>query len=122
VLLSLLKDWLELLDESFELELDVLSELGVSSLLVLEESNELELEEYSCELELGDPKLLEEDSLASVELLLLDESFELEELDSVESEIEVRLDSEVGLDELDEDIPPIDKLDSLEELYSIAGL
>lgn len=94
----------------------------MSSLLVLDESIELELVEYSHELSLksGDMLLLDE-SLTSVELLLLDESKELVELDSVESDCEVRLESDTELDELVDDSPPRDSLDSLDELNSVDG-
>jgi len=65
--------------------------------------------------------LLLDDSLASVELLELEESLELEELDKLELEREVKLDSDNELNELEEESPPIDSLDSLEELNSTAG-
>jgi hypothetical protein len=78
--------------------------------------------EYSNELSLkSKDALLLEDSLTSVELLLLDESPELVELDKVDSETEVRLDSDCELEELVEERPPSDSLDKLEELNSIVG-
>ena len=111
--------WLELeeLDESTEL-----LELGVCSELLELETIELEELEYSKELELvsSDP-LLEELSLASVELEELEESTELLELEDVDSETDVALESDCELLELLEDNPPSDSLELLEELISVAG-
>lgn len=123
MLLGLLSEELEELEESIELELELLTELGVSRELELEESIELELVEYSQELVLysSDPLLLD-DELGSVELLLLEESKELEEVDTLVSERDVRLDSDIELEELAEDKPPKDSLDSLDELNSTEGL
>lgn len=122
VLLGLLSEELLELEESIELELEVLTELGVSSLLELEESRELELVENSTLLVLASiDLLLLEESLSSVELLLLEESRELLELEMLESDNDVKLESEIELDELPEESPPIDSLESLEELNSTDG-
>jgi hypothetical protein len=90
VLLGELYELLDSLDESTELELELLTELGVSALLELEESRELEDVEYSQELSLksGDSLLVEE-LLGSVELLELEESRELVDVENETSEIEV---------------------------------
>jgi len=93
------------------MELDELldSEVGVAILLVLLESNELELDEYSklLAVEISDSLLLE-DSLKLVKLLELLESSELELVEELVSDADENVEREFEEIELNDSQFPLD--------------